>query len=198
MQPRRWASFALLGLLGLSLSACTTAGVLGGPYPGQSRAPRTPRPVYDRPGPDRSPNDVRRTAEYRRIRQDAARYANLLKRELRLNNRQESAIQRLLIDRTEHLLQRTRPRDHRNVYPFPRNQRLPRAARSWWNTTDRQIERSLTERQRREYRTIARDLDRDGRYDRRRYERRDRDGDRHDNGRGRGHEGRGRGRGHNH
>lgn len=206
MMTRRWTLPALLGLTVLSLSACTTlydTGVYRGDRPGA----RTNRPVYDRPGQDHRRdearrNEARRSQEYNRLRRDARQYTNLLDRELRLNGRQERAIERLLIERAENTLYRSDRRDNRRyqqqAYPFPRDTRLSSSAQRWWNGTDRRIERVLDRNQRREYRYIARDLERYGRYDRRddrRYERDDRDGDRDDrrdnrrnrNNRGRGH-----------
>ena len=167
----------MLGLFAFSLSACTTLYDQYGRYP--DRAPRYPDrhpgPVYDR-GPD-----YRTTSQYRHIRRDADRYADLLDRELRLSNRQERAIETILRRRAEDKLRRTHPRDHRHAYPFPRDQRMSRSAHTWWQNTDRQIERHLNRHQRAEYRYIARDLERYGRYERHRH--RDRDGNR---GRGRG------------
>ena len=168
---RRWTPFALLGLFAISLSACTSLNdVYNGryPYPDSRRAPNR-GPVYGRTG------DYRTTAEYRRLRSDADRYASLLDRELHLNGRQENAIEAVLRQRTEDLLRRTNPRDHYRVYPFPRDERMSGSAKSWWDRTDRDIERVLDRRQRDEYRTIARDLERYGTYDSRRYSDRGRD-----------------------
>ena len=163
----------MLGLFAFSLSACTTLYDQYGRYPDRSpnRYPdRHPGPVYDQ-GPD-----YRSTSQYRHIRRDADRYADLLDRELRLSGRQERAIEHILRERAEDKLRRTHPRDHRQVYPFPRDQRMSRSAQNWWQNTDRQIERHLNRNQRAEYRHIARDLERYGRYEQRRG--RDRDGNR--------------------
>lgn len=165
MTTRRWTPLALLALLGLS--ACTTLGFPG--YPGD-RYPypddrRYPDPVY---GPG---GDYRSTPEYRSIGREADRYTDFLDRELGLNGGQERSIQIILERRAEDLLRHTDPRDHRYVYPFPRDQRLSATARRWWDDADRDINRYLDPRQRDEYRTIARDLERYGRYDPGRYDR---------------------------
>ncbi|HLT48536.1 MAG TPA: hypothetical protein VK002_14985 [Rubricoccaceae bacterium] len=185
MTLRRWTPLALLALLAVGLSACTTfgyPGYPGGGYPGD----RYPGPGRPYPG-----GDYRQTPEYRSIGREADRYTDLLDRELGLNGTQERSIEALLERRAEGLLRNTHPRDHRYVYPFPRDQRLSAAARRWWDDTDREINRYLDRRQRDEYRYIARDLERYGRYDGRRYGRDryydrdgryDRDGNRGDRG----------------
>jgi hypothetical protein len=156
----------LLAFLAVGLSACTTLG-LPGSYPGgYPEGGRYPDPGYGRY------EDYRNTPEYRSAGRDADRYADLLDRELGLDGRQERDVEILLEQRVEGLLRNTHPRDHRYVYPFPRDQRLSATARRWWDDTDRTLNRYLDARQRDEYRYIARDLERYGRYDRDRYERR--------------------------
>ncbi len=103
------------------------------------------------------------TAEYHRINGDADRYADLLDRELHLSGRQEHDIERMLVDRTRYLLRETRPSDHRHVYPFPRHERT-RTTERWWNSTDRDIERMLSPRQRQDYRNLVRRLENRGGY----------------------------------
>lgn len=174
MTTRRLSPLAGLALLAVGLSACTT---LGFPYPDDGRYPdgrypdnrRYPGPVYDRDG------DYQQTTEYRSIGRDADAYTDLLDHELGLDGSQESLVERVLERRAEDLLRRTHPRDHRYVYPFPRDPRRSDTARRWWEDADREIERYLDSRQRDEYRYIARDLERYGRYDDRRYDDRDYD-----------------------
>ena len=114
----------------------------------------------------------------------------MLDRHLRLDRRQQQRIQRVLGERTYRLLDRTRPRDHAYVYPFPRRQdrRYEDAPTDrWWRSVDSEIEHTLTRRQREAYRTLTR------RYDDRYY----RDDRRYEGGKNKGtHRGRGRKRGH--
>lgn len=182
MLSSRWLSLVLFGAVAVGLSACSTLDPFytgRAPYP-DARYPDNRRaPDYGRH------DDYRRTSEYRQVRRDADRYTDFLDRELRLNGRQERAIETLLRRRAEDLLRRTHPRDHRYVYPFPRDGRN-RAARSFWDRADRDINRILNRRQRDDYRYIARALDRGGERSYRRD--RDRRGRGHDRGRGRGHD----------
>src|SRR5690606_25588092 len=153
---------------------CTTLGLPGGGYPYPDG--RYPDNRY----PDGRYGDYRQTAEYRNIGREADRYTNLLDRELGLNGGQEITIERILENRAADLLRRTPPQDHRYVFPFPRDQRLSASARRWWDSTDREINRHLSSRQRDVYRYIPSDLERYGRYDVRRYDdryNRDRRGD---------------------
>lgn len=112
-------------------------------------------------------DDYSRTPEYRRITSDAAQYASRVDRALRIGSGQERRIRDLLVDRTARLLQQTRPRDHRAVYPFPRNTST-RASRDFWDRADRDIERILGRRDADAYRRFVRYGDRyddrDGRY----------------------------------
>lgn len=161
----------------VALSGCAELGVtqdvFGSRYPNRY--------------PDRRPDryeDYARTAEYRRITSDAANYARRVDNALRLDNGQERRVRDLLIDRTARLLQRTRVRDHREVYPFPRRFRNEgRATRAFWAQADRDIERVLSRADADAYRRYVRAGGRyDARDDRRGDRRRD---DRYDDRRGR-------------
>jgi hypothetical protein len=182
MMLRRLPPLALLALLAAGLSGCATLGLPDYGYPDGYPDRRYPDDRYPGQG---YPGDYHQTTEYRSIGRDAERYTDLLDRELGLNGSQEYSIERVLEGRAERLLRSTHPRDHRYVYPFPRDQRLSDTARRWWDDTDREINRYLDGYQRDEYRYIAGDLERygryDGRYDRnRRYDDRYRDDDRYD------------------
>lgn len=150
MRTRRWTPLALFLAFGFAASGCMAAH--GSSYRSASygHSSRTATP-YDH-------GRYTSTPEYRRIHRDADRYADFLDRELHLSGRQERDIERLLRDRTRDLLRHTRVRDHYHVYPFPRQNRT-RAARSWWDRTDRYIERMLRPHQRNEYRFIVRALE---------------------------------------
>ena len=147
----------------LSLAGCAELGYARDVY---DRIPgRTSRDRYERT------DDYSRTTEYRRTTSDAADYARRVGGALRVGSGQESRIRDLLTDRTARLLQRTSPRDHRAVYPFPRRfSDDSRAARAFWATTDRDIERLLGREDADVYRRYVRA---DGRYDNRDYNRRD-------------------------
>jgi hypothetical protein len=173
MSLRRRTPLALLGLLALGLSACTTLGLPDYGYPG-GRYPDNRRYPYPDGGHDPY-GDYRRSPEYQSVDRDADRYTDFLDRELGLDGSQERSVEAVLEHRAEDLLRRTHPRDHRYVYPFPRDQRLSGTARRWWDDVDREIERYLDRRQRDEYRYIASDLERYGRYDDR-YDRQHRGG----------------------
>lgn len=149
----------------------------------------------DRRYPDRRQPDTRRVDHrtsryYQHVEGDVRAYVRTLDRHLRLDRRQQQRIQRLLGERTYRLLDRTRPREHARVYPFPRrtdHRYRDTATERWWRTLDAQIERTLDRRQRDAYRSITR------RYDDRYY----RDGRRYDEGKNRGsNRGRGQKRGH--
>ncbi len=174
MLTRRLSPLALLAFVGLS--ACTTLGYPGSGYPdGRYPDGRYPEGRSPRRGPVYGPSeDYRTTPQYRSLGRDADRYADLLDRELGLNGSQEAGIEAIIGRRAESLLRSTHPRDHYRVYPFPRDPRLSPTARRWWDDTDREFDRYLDSRQREEYRHIAGDLERYGRYERRRYD--DRDG----------------------
>jgi len=173
MRTRRWTPIALLLVFGLGATGCSAA--YGAQYRSASHGQAsTSTTHYDHDG-------YTSTAEYRSIRRDADRYADLLDRELRLSGRQERNIERLLIDRTRDLLRRTRRRDHYRVYPFPRRDRRNSVGR-WWDRTDRYIEQMLHPRQRNEYRRLVRAIEHQRGYS---SENRDRDGD-WDGDRGRG------------
>lgn len=160
----------LLLLALVALGGCAELGAAQDIYRGR---------LPDRyPGRDRSADsradDYSRTTEYRRITADAADYARRVGDALRLQNQQEDRIRDLLVDRTARLLQRTRARDHRDVYPFPRDfGSSTRATRSFWATADRDIERILGRRDADLYRRYVRT---GGRYDDSGYRYDDRDG----------------------
>lgn len=105
-------------------------------------------------------NDVLRgptSASYHyRIDQDVRRYVGVIDRRIRLGRRQEQNVHRLLRERTFRLLDRTRPSNHRRVYPFPRREyrRMNIVQRSFWRNVDRRIERMLTRAQARRYRGV--------------------------------------------
>ena len=169
----------LIGAVVVALAGCSDLGYARDVY---NRVPgRTTDGRYDR-----RTDDYSRTPEYRRISSDAADYARRVDASLRIGNGQERRIRDLLADRTARLLQRTNPRDHRAVYPFPRRfSGDSRAARSFWASADRDIERILDRRDADAYRRYVRAggrYDNRGQYDSRnndrgRYDNRDRDDD---------------------
>ena len=148
----------LLAAAVFAVAGCSDLGYAQDVYnriPGQSGRPSN--------GGYGRADDYSRTTEYRRISSDASDYARRLDSALRLSNGQEQRIENLLVDRTARLLQRTNPRDHRDVYPFPRRfSGDSRAARSFWASTDRDIERLLDRRDADAYRQYVRG---GGRYD---------------------------------
>lgn len=148
MRTLRWTSLVFSAVFAFALTGCAAA--LGAGYHSGTHHESYESGHYDHY------ND---TPEYRRIRRDANRYADLLDRELRLTGSQERNIERLLRDRARHLLRSTRPSRHYRVYPFPRNVRS-RVVREWWNRTDQSIMRMLSHRQRAEYRRLTRSMDR--------------------------------------
>ncbi len=101
--------------------------------------------------------DAPRRSHYQRVEQDARRYAHRLDGALHLSRRQEQRIRRLLADRAYALLDRTRPSDHRYVYPFPRryHRQANRRVARWWRETDRRIESLLDRRQLRSFRALT-------------------------------------------
>ena len=156
----------------LALTLLTLAVVAVGCSTGYGQGP-----IYDRRYPDdrRYPNerrypDDRRSGYYNRVQHDVNEYVRHLDRNLRLERRQAQRIQRLLDERTVRLLERTRPYDHRRVYPFPRrtDRRQDPVVDRWWRDTDRQLERQLDRWQRDEYRYMTRQYEdryrRDDRY----------------------------------
>jgi hypothetical protein len=94
---------------------------------------------------------------YNRTDRDANAYARQLARPLRLSPMQQRQVRDVVSRRTFELLDRTRSRDHHQVYPFPRraNDRS-RAVQRYWRDTDRAIERVLAPEQRRAYRNYVR------------------------------------------
>ena len=158
-------SFLAFGLL--LLGGCGTlneyadryGGRAGNRYPDSQRYPDSRR--------DDRYDDYSRTDEYRRITQDADDYARRVDDQLRVGSGQERRIRDLLVDRTARLLQQTRARDHRAVYPFPRRFRDDtRAAQNFWSAADRDIERILGRQDAEAYRYYDRN---GGRYDPGRY-----------------------------
>ena len=150
-----------LFLLAALVGGCTTFG-----YP--SRYPDTRYPDSRYPDTRRAP-DARRAAAavHARTARDAERYVEALDRRLRLNRRQERRIHRLLTDRAFDRVARHRGRDAARAYPFPRRVE-DRHNRSWWRSTDRQVERHLNGHQRRAYRDYVRAYERGQRHDNRR------------------------------
>lgn len=149
---------------------------------------------YDRYG-------ARGSREWRSVNRDVQRYVRELDRELRLTDRQAWRIGDILQRRAYKLLEESRTRNTRRIYPFPRRLRSDRYANRtiayFWRDADQRIERVLQGRQVREYRYLTgrtRYRDGRGRYDdgRRdrydyddRYDDRDRDRDRDRGDRGR-------------
>ncbi len=177
----------LLGAALVALAGCADLGSI--------------QDVYNRTGNGRTSDggygradDYSRTREYRRISSDAADYARRVDASLRIGSSQERRIRDLLTDRTARLLERTNARDHSRVYPFPRRfSGESGAARSFWSSADRDIERILGRRDADVYRRYVRAggrYDDRGQYDTRnndrgRYDNRDRDDDRRRDDRGR-------------
>lgn len=143
--------FLVLLLLAGLVAGCATLDDL------YREAERYPDDVYrDSRYPDRNDNEVRR---------DVQRYVRDVDRAVRLDSRQERRLEDLLEDRTYRLLERDRY-DRRSVYPLPRSRRPSREVERWWRDADRAIERTLSRRQRDEYRRFVRRYDdRDHRYD---------------------------------
>ncbi len=162
----------LLATALVALGGCAEYGMARGVY---DRIPGRPGRTSDG-GYGRS-DDYSRTREYRRISSDAADYAQRVDASLRIGSGQESRIRDLLTDRTARLLERTNSRDHSRVYPFPRRfSGESGAARSFWSSADRDIERLLGRRDADVYRRYVRA---GGRYDNRgQYDDRDRYDDR--------------------
>lgn len=152
----------------LLLGGCGTLNDYADRYGGRDRYPDSQR--YPDSRRDDGYDDYSRTDEYRRITQDADDYARRVGDELRVGSGQERRIRDLLVDRTARLLQQTRARDHRAVYPFPRRFRDDsRAARTFWSSADRDIERILGRQDADAYRLYVRNggrYDRSGSYDR--------------------------------
>ena len=152
----------------LLLGGCGTLNDYVDRYGGRDRFPDSQR--YPDSRRDDGYDDYSRTSEYRRITQDADDYARRVDDELRVGSGQERRIRDLLVDRTARLLQQTRARDHRAVYPFPRRFRDDsRAARNFWSLADRDIERILGRQDADAYRLYVRNggrYDRSGTYDR--------------------------------
>lgn len=144
-----------LFLIALLLGGCMTFGH-------QSRYPDSRYPD------SRRAPDVRRTstAVHTRITRDAERYVQTMDRRLRLDRNQERRIRALLTDRAYERVARRNGRDQARYYPFPRRTD-DRHNRSWWKSTDRQIERVLNNQQQRAHRDFVRSYER-GRQDRNR------------------------------
>ena len=158
----------------VALSGCTELGSIGLPT-----SDRYPDRTSDRGRAD----DYSRTSEYRRISSDAAAYAQRVDASLRIGSGQERRIRDLLTDRAARLLQQTNPRNHRAVYPFPRRfSGDSRAARAFWSSADRDIERILGGRDAEVYRSYVRG---GGRYDQRDNRRDNRNDGRYEDQRGR-------------
>lgn len=121
--------------------------------------------MHRRPAPERaagpSPN---------RVERDVRAYVRHLDRELKLNRRQERSIERVLLDRTDHLMRTTRAPERNRVYPFPRryDEYSNRGTMRFWQLADRDVERVLTRRQVADFRRMT-----DGRDHRRYDDRRD-------------------------
>lgn len=140
--------YRIPSLLALALLAALAAGCMPYTIEGRHHRARTERVAHRPP--------ARSAALYRRVPADARQHARQLGRALRLDRRQERAVERLLVERTAALLEGTSPRLHALVYPFPRLRAESREARRWWRETDRRIERVLDRRQRRAYRDALR------------------------------------------
>ena len=85
--------------------------------------------------------------DWNRLDRDARDYAQRLDRQLRLRDRQEQQIRRILVDRGDRLR-----RGGRTVYPFPRSTR----SSGYWRDVDARIERVLDREQSRRYREMTR------------------------------------------
>lgn len=147
----RVAPFAFLLVL-LVVAGCAPTGYgVRVPWPDE-------RVVVERSRPSTSARSVR---VVRRVENDAARYARDVRRVAGLTPRQERAVRDVLTDRTLLLLERTDPRDHPFVYPFPRRgAERDRVVARWWRDSDRAVERLLDRRQRRAYQEYVRALER--------------------------------------
>ena len=182
----RSRSFASRAGSTLALLAVFAAGpVLSGCGTMADSVYRMPFPLPGGDGPYSRPGDARSTPEYRRAGADAARYADDAARAARLDSRQRAAVRQVVERRTYDLLRRTSAYDHDAVYPFPRHDRDNRSnVRRWWSDTDRAVERTMTARQRDDYRRWVSGAGGSyGRYDDRyddRYERDRRYDDRYD------------------
>lgn len=137
----------LLFVLGFGLLA---AGCMPLGFPTRSSDSRYPD---SRRAPSRT-----EAAVYARVSNDADRYVRGLDRALRLDRRQERRLHDLLTDRAYDRVRRTHARDRNRAYPFPRRAG-DRYNRSWWRSTDRQIERVLDRRQKRVHRDLVRGRD---------------------------------------
>lgn len=146
---RRSFAWLFAGLFAIGLTGCAAYGLDTRP---------SDRIVINRPGAQ-TPPPARTvsTREARRVQSDARRYANDLRRPLRLDRRQQAAIERILTDRAVQTLDRTRARDREAVYPFPRRAaERNRTVQRWWRDSDRAIERVLDRDQRRAYQNYVR------------------------------------------
>ena len=135
-------STALAALV--ALSGCAD---YGGYYGNRGQA-SYPGGTYDNGRYDDGRYDDRASGYTNRVRRDARDYVNYIDRHLRISEREERQIVRLIEDRTYRLLDRTRVRDHDRVYPFPRR---GNRARGFWNQIDRDIDRILDRRYREPY-----------------------------------------------
>lgn len=91
------------------------------------------------------------------VDRDVDRYVAQVDRNIRLNRRDERAINRLLRDRTHQFIERMRPEDRRYAYPFPRRSErsMNRAEYDFWRDADRAIERRLPRVQARRYAALT-------------------------------------------
>lgn len=138
---RRYAPLLLITTLGLSIAGCA---------------------AYAADDIIRGPSSDRHRI---RLDRDVRRYVRTVDRQVRLDRRQERAVDRLLRDHSYRLLERTHPADRQYVYPFPRShyRTMNSAQREFWRDVDRRIERSLTRGQTRRYRNaVVRVDDRQG------------------------------------
>jgi hypothetical protein len=148
LAPLAFLLFALAG------SGCAATGYGTIPRPSDGV-------IVSRPAP---PPPVRSARVYRRAETDAARYARDMRPFVGLTARQERAVREILADRTVALLDRTHPRDHPFVYPFPRRaHERDRLVQRWWRDSDRAVERVLDRQQRRAYQDYVRSLQRQDR-----------------------------------
>lgn len=139
----------------LTLLAVALFGLMAFQHPATAAASTAPdtEPTALEAQPDR------RNARYyaRRVDSDIDRYVRSMGYELRLNQRQEREVRRILHQRTRSLMNHTHPANLHRVYPFPRheahlgNQR----ASQWWHQTDARIESVLRPQQVRQYRRFA-------------------------------------------
>ena len=114
-------------------------------------------PVYQPTASHSEAYDVRHSSEWRRVERDARRYVRDLDRELHLDRRQSRVIQDIVTDRAYRHLERTRRRDLRRAYPFPRRWQVryqdyrSRSLAQFWRRADNAVERQLDRYQRREF-----------------------------------------------